>query len=859
MATIEFDMDGVILDANANFLAALGYEEREIVGHPHSMFVDPAYAKSSEYSDFWARLRRGEAQTAEFKRFGKGGKIVWIQASYNPILDARGKAYKVVKFATDVTAQKLKNIDHEGQLSAISRSMATIEFDMNGIVLDANANFLAALGYEKREIVGQHHSLFVESSYAKTPEYADFWARLRRGEAQTAAFRRIGKGGKAVWIQASYNPILDSDGKPIKVVKFATDITAQKLKNINDEGQMAAISRSMATIEFQMDGTVTDVNDNFLQLMGYRKDEVVGRHHRMFVDGAYAESQEYRDFWSRLRGGEAQTAEYPRVGKGGKIVWIQGSYNPILDDQGKPYKVVKFATDRTERQRAMLESLRIKNALDGSATPTIITDDKFSIMYANESTLRFLRRYEGAIRQDLPQFNTDEVVGGSIDRFHKNPQRIRGMLTALKGNTRVQLTLGGRTIDQAITLVRDDAGKLIGYSVEWSDRTDEISAQREIERVLKAAVEGNLTERVEVSSFEGFSKVVGEGMNRLVDSVSDAFRHVKSAVDQIAQASGQLRATSQMMASSSLQLNRASDESSKSLRKAADMIKANAENAAMANQLVNETAVAARGGQARMEEMGAAMSAINGSAQQIAKIIKVIDEIAFQTNLLALNAAVEAARAGRHGKGFAVVAQEVRSLAERSAKAAKETAQLIEDSAAKVSEGVKIADSTQISLKGIITNVAKVVDLAGEIATGSGEQASTIRSVSESINQVAESAQAGSQQGNEVSAASDEMNRQMELLRKRMDGYRVVDSSKSDAFSGDLSPELIDQLTAILRAKGLLGPQASVGLARTNGHASTNGHDTSGHAPRGDTNGRDPRDPRDVLPLDRDERGFGGF
>src|SRR5512145_344210 len=217
-AVIEFRMDGTILTANQNFLGALGYTLDEIVGKHHSLFVEPAYGASVEYRQFWEALNRGQYQAAEYKRIGKNGKEVWIQASYNPIFDAKGKPFKVVKYATDVTAQKLKNADFQGQLDAINKSQAVIAFNMDGTIITANQNFLGALGYTLDEIAGRHHSLFVDPEYRASAEYKDFWAKLNRGEYVAAEFRRIGKGGKEVWIQASYNPILDLNGKPFKVV-----------------------------------------------------------------------------------------------------------------------------------------------------------------------------------------------------------------------------------------------------------------------------------------------------------------------------------------------------------------------------------------------------------------------------------------------------------------------------------------------------------------------------------------------------------------------------------------------------------------------------------------------------------------
>jgi methyl-accepting chemotaxis protein len=226
-AIIEFAMDGTILNANANFLNALGYSWNEIKGKHHSIFVDPSYKLSDEYREFWDKLKRGQYQSAEYKRFGKGGREVWIQASYNPILDAKGKPYKVVKFASDVTRQKLLTADYVGQLAAIGKSTAVIQFAMDGTILSANEGFLLAMGYSLNEIKGKHHSIFVDESFSHSAEYKIFWEKLNLGQFQQAQYRRLGKGGREVWIEASYNPILDLNGKPYKVVKYATIITDQ--------------------------------------------------------------------------------------------------------------------------------------------------------------------------------------------------------------------------------------------------------------------------------------------------------------------------------------------------------------------------------------------------------------------------------------------------------------------------------------------------------------------------------------------------------------------------------------------------------------------------------------------------------
>jgi methyl-accepting chemotaxis protein len=239
-----------------------------------------------------------------------------------------------------------------GMLEAIDKVQAVIEFSTDGIVLTANDNFLNAMGYTLDEIKGQHHSMFVEPAYKKSEEYRLFWEKLGRGEFDAGEYKRLGKGGKEIWIQASYNPILDAKGRPVKVVKFATDVTQQKLRNADYKAQLAAIGKAQAVIEFTTDGKIINANDNFLNAMGYSLDEIKGQHHSMFVEPAHKQSAEYRLFWEKLGRGEYDAGQYKRVGKGGKEIWIQASYNPIMDLNGKPFKVVKYATDVTASVKA---------------------------------------------------------------------------------------------------------------------------------------------------------------------------------------------------------------------------------------------------------------------------------------------------------------------------------------------------------------------------------------------------------------------------------------------------------------------------------------------------------------------------
>ncbi|MBG78811.1 MAG: chemotaxis protein [Alphaproteobacteria bacterium] len=250
-------------------------------------------------------------------------------------------------------------------LDALDRSNATIEFELDGTILTANQNFLDVMGYTLDEIKGRHHSMFAEPVFAESHEYKDFWTKLNEGQFFSAQYKRIGKGGKEIWIEATYNPVMGKNGKPYKVVKYATNITDKALEQAELKGLGGAINRSQAVISFHMDGTIIEANENFLNVMGYTLEEVKGKHHSIFAEPDFAESQEYKDFWKSLNDGQFQAAQYKRLGKGGKEVWIEASYNPVFDMNGKPLKVVKLATDITKEQKKRIATETFANDVQG--------------------------------------------------------------------------------------------------------------------------------------------------------------------------------------------------------------------------------------------------------------------------------------------------------------------------------------------------------------------------------------------------------------------------------------------------------------------------------------------------------------
>lgn len=528
-AVIEFSLDGTIITANENFLNAVGYTLPEIQGKHHRMFVDPAEAQGAEYQQFWDKLRRGEFEAKEYKRIGKGGREVWIQASYNPIFDKSGRPYKVVKFATDVTRQKLTNADYMGQIEAISKSQAVIQFNLDGTIITANKNFLDAMGYSLAEIQGKHHSMFAEPEFAKSADYARFWEKLRRGEFEAAEYKRLGKGGREVWIQASYNPIFDMSGKPFKVVKYATDITAQKMAAADSKGQLDAIGRVQAVIEFNLDGTIIKANENFLNAVGYTLPEIQGKHHRMFVDPVDAQGPEYQQFWEKLRRGEFESRVYKRLGKGGREIWIQASYNPIFDMNGKPFKVVKYASDVTELMKTV--TLTDMTAAQMQSIAAAVEEMSASVSEISKN-MSLSKRATSNIAEKIAS------SGKSSDQLAATTQTMQGIVGLISDiAAQVNLLALNATIEAARA---GDAGK--GFAVvaaevknlagQTAKATEEIAEKiAEVQAISKEVSDS-------VRDINGASTSVNEYVTNVAGAVEEQNAVVRDISSSIQQASG---------------------------------------------------------------------------------------------------------------------------------------------------------------------------------------------------------------------------------------------------------------------------------------------------------------------------------
>jgi methyl-accepting chemotaxis protein len=468
------------------------------------------------------------------------------------------------------------------------------------------------------------------------------------------------------------------------------------------------------------------------------------------------------------------------------------------------------------------ENLRVRNALDGVTTNVMIADNDRRIIYMNHSAREMLVNAETDIRKDLPQFNVNGLMGTTIDGFHKRPEHQIRMLAELKQPFRTEIRLGGRTFGLIASPIINAQQERLGTAVEWLDRTVEVATEQEVSNLVQAAVRGDLGQRLSLERKSGFHQMLAGGLNQLLDNsqevIGDAVRvlgalaqgnltqrisadyaglfgelkaNSNATVDNLRKLVGQIKQSSEAIDSGAREISTGNadlsarteqqaaslQETASSMEELTGTVKQNAENARQANQLaIGASDIAARGGTA-VEQVVATMHAINESSRKIVDIISVIDGIAFQTNILALNAAVEAARAGEQGRGFAVVAAEVRSLAQRSAAAAKEIKSLINDSVEKVGNGTSLVEQAGKTMAEILVSVKRVTDIMGEITAASQEQSGGIEQVNQAITQMDEATQQNAALVEEVSATARSLEEQAGGLVTAV-GKFVLDSGE---------------------------------------------------------------------------------
>ncbi|MGJ5205068.1 PAS domain-containing protein [Bradyrhizobium sp. HKCCYLR20261] len=433
--------------------------------------------------------------------------------------DDGSRAGTVVEWAD--ASIRLQNQDYAGQIAAIGRSQAMIEFKLDGTIIDANENFLQTMGYTLAEIQGQHHSMFVPPEQRDGQQYREFWAALNRGEYQAAEFKRVGKGGRDVWIQGSYNPILDDKGKPFKIVKFATDVTKQKMEYADLRGQIESIGKSQAVIEFDLDGTVISANKNFLDALGYSLPEIKGKHHSMFVEPEERDGHAYREFWAALNRGEYQAAEYKRIGKGGREVWIQASYNPILDLNGKPFKVVKYATDITRQVKIRMGNERVRKMMESVAAGAeelnaSVREISTAMLKSKDTAMSAVDRVSSADAQAKRLSDAAQAMSGIVEII----SNITGQINLLALNATIESARAGEA-GRGFAVVASEVKNLANQAKQATDKIGiEISGLNQISSEVVNALNEIKTEIGSVGEYVTNTAVAVEEQSTVTSEMS---------------------------------------------------------------------------------------------------------------------------------------------------------------------------------------------------------------------------------------------------------------------------------------------------------------------------------------------------
>jgi methyl-accepting chemotaxis protein len=567
------------------------------------------------------------------------------------------------------------------------------------------------------------------------------------------------------------------------------DATELRELTTNAKGVLSAISKAQAVIEFKLDGTIITANENFQQAMGYTLDEIQGKHHSMFADPAFAASPEYREFWAKLGRGEFDAAVYKRIAKGGREVWLQASYNPILDDNGKAYKVIKYATDITARKVTELElealNIKAKGEIDAIHRTQAVIEFNLdgTVIGANANFYGAMGYVEGEIKGKHHSMFVDPAYTASPEYVAFWQKLGRGEFDA--GQYK-RFAKGGREVwlQASYNPIFDGNGKpykVIKYATDITTaKLAELAAQAALQEavqqtqgVVYAAQQNDLTQRIPMEGKTGDLETLCAGVNGLLDTMTGVVSTMLQASSTVSSAAAEIASGTNDLAQRTEQQASSLEETAASMEEMAATVKQNADNAQQANQLaVNARSTATEGGSV-VGKAVEAMERIERSSDKISEIISVIDEIAFQTNLLALNAAVEAARAGDAGKGFTVVASEVRSLAQRTSVAAKDIKGLIGESGRQVKEGVKLVGNAGGSLGEIVTSINRVADIVAEIAAASKEQASGVEEINKAVTQMDQMTQQNGALVEESAAASRTLQDEAQGMYEKMSAFQI--------------------------------------------------------------------------------------
>ncbi|GJM63827.1 PAS domain S-box protein [Persicobacter diffluens] len=629
-----------------------GYREEEVLGQNVKMIV-PLKHRGNHDDYVENNVSTGENKVVgigrDMEMERKDGSKFWGNLALSRV--EVGGEVEFTAFIKDITQERANILKARSIEAAVNAGWASIEFEPDGTILTANDNFLKGLGYhDLREIQGQHHRIFCTPEYANSPEYAAFWPSLASGQQNSGEFLRLKKDGSEIWINASYTPVRDDEGKVFKVIKIATEVTEMVNSRTQASAVKSAVDTGWASIEFKPDGTIISANDNFVATLGYHSvEEIVGKHHRIFCDKHYVNSEEYRNMWRDLADGQVKAGEFERFTKSGEQIWINASYTPVKDANGKVFKVIKIANDITDQK-------------------TVITAIQEVVKVAGEQG-------DLSARVQVPTAQGDyKVLADSMNQLMDNIVRpfneIRDLVVAMSNGD----------LSKSFALAVDGDFKEMGIAFNEAL----INLNTLIQQINESA---NL---VVTSSKEMSGK--GEQMKGSTQEMASAIQQMAEGVQdqaqQIDQASSLIEKILTNAKDTALKadvINKSAEEGQRNSKEGVSTIEAVVENM---KEIQSSASVTSE-----------SIKVLDKRSEEIARTLNVITDIASQTNLLALNAAIEAARAGEAGRGFAVVAEEIRKLAEDSRKSAQDIEKVISEVQNDINQASKSIEGMEVSVK----------------------------------------------------------------------------------------------------------------------------------------------------------------
>jgi methyl-accepting chemotaxis protein len=690
-AFVEYDLKGNILTANNNFLKGMEYSLEDIQGRHHKTIIESSVANSPEYGQFWSDLSSGNIKADQYKFISSANNDIWLQSVFSPIKDDMGRIVKIVQIASNVTEEKERadqlNREIEARMASVDTACIVSEVDLKGYITYVNEKHCEVSQYSREELIGANQNIVRHPDMPKEV-FKEMWATIGKGKIFRGLVKNRRKDGTPYYVDGVFTPVLGKNGKPVKYIGIRYDITQQTLEKLAAEGVVNAIDTSYAFIEFDVKGNVISANNNFLKTTEYSLEEIKGKHHRMFVDRNYANSNEYARFWEELSAGKVQADQYKRQSRSGKEIWLQAVYSPIKDDMGRIVKVVKIATDITSQKEAAIETEKAANEVNRVV----------SALAAGDLTQRYSISSNGELK----------VMGDALNAATNNLNNLLGNISQianLVASSAEELLTKGEQMKNTTQEVASATQQMAEGAQQQAQQTDESS--KLIDGVLKSANEmGKKAEVINIAAERG-QKSASDGLStirKVVDNMTEILQSASTtsgSINVLAQRSEEIASTLSVITDIASQTNLL------------------ALNAAIEAARAGE---AGRGFAVVAEEI---RKLAEGSRKSAIDIEKVIREV--QKDVTAAGKSIETMEVSVKSGGIA--SKEAETVFQNIEKTSVETLDLSKE----------IVDATAIqkeSINSTVKNIEKIVVVAEETASGTEQIASSGKELSQGMNEV---------------------------------------------------------------------------------------------------------------------------